>query len=86
MIRFLVWLIELYQRISRRLPSVCRFQPSCSQYMKEALQTHGLLRGLFLGCRRVLRCHPFSEGGADPVPPRGCSHPTAANPDNEKPD
>jgi uncharacterized protein len=66
--RALVWLIRLYQRVSRRLPPVCRFQPSCSSYMIEALQTHGLLRGLALGLYRILRCNPLCRGGFDPVP------------------
>ncbi|MEG1479619.1 MAG: membrane protein insertion efficiency factor YidD [Kiritimatiellia bacterium] len=48
----------------------CRYYPSCSQYMIEALQTHGPLRGLGLGLWRILRCNPFSNGGYDPVPQR----------------
>lgn len=47
----------------------CRFSPTCSQYMIEALQRHGLLKGLRLGLWRILRCNPFSRGGFDPVPP-----------------
>jgi len=46
----------------------CRFEPACSQYMTAALTVHGLLRGSLLGVRRLLRCHPFSKGGYDPVP------------------
>ncbi|HET6582644.1 MAG TPA: membrane protein insertion efficiency factor YidD [Nannocystaceae bacterium] len=46
----------------------CRFYPSCSHYACEALETHGLARGLGLAVRRVLRCHPFHPGGVDPVP------------------
>jgi putative membrane protein insertion efficiency factor len=46
----------------------CRFYPSCSEYMAEAIRTHGPWRGTWLGCRRLLRCHPFGGHGVDPVP------------------
>ena len=48
----------------------CRFSPSCSEYALEAIETHGLLKGLALAVRRVARCHPFGGAGIDPVPPR----------------
>jgi putative membrane protein insertion efficiency factor len=48
----------------------CRFHPSCSHYAIDALQTHGVLRGLWLAARRVSRCHPLGSAGFDPVPPR----------------
>jgi len=64
-----VWLIRLYQRtLSRVLPNVCRFQPTCSQYAVEAYERHGFWRGSWLALRRLLRCHPFNPGGPDPVP------------------
>ena len=63
-----VALIRGYRRfISPMLPPSCRFTPSCSLYTLQAIDKYGLLRGGFMGARRVLRCHPFSEGGFDPV-------------------
>ena len=60
--------------ISPLFPPACRFQPSCSQYAIEAIQTHGALKGLALAVRRLSRCHPISwlggSSGFDPVPPR----------------
>ncbi|MHB8994229.1 MAG: membrane protein insertion efficiency factor YidD [Armatimonadota bacterium] len=70
MSRVVVWLIRLYQRLSRLLPPVCRFRPSCSEYAVQAIQTHGLCRGLLLAAWRILRCNPMCRGGDDPVPPR----------------
>ena len=60
--------IKGYRRfVSPMLPRSCRFTPSCSLYTLQAVEKYGLLRGSFIGARRILRCHPFSEGGYDPV-------------------
>lgn len=62
-------LIRGYQRfISPALPASCRFYPSCSQYTLEAVTKYGLIRGSWLGARRLIRCHPFNPGGHDPLP------------------
>jgi len=53
--------------VSPFLPPACRFHPTCSQYMIEAVMKYGVIRGVFMGVRRLLRCHPFSPGGYDPV-------------------
>jgi uncharacterized protein len=61
-------LIKGYQRfVSPMLPPSCRFTPSCSLYTLQAIEKYGLLKGILMGTRRLLRCHPFSKGGFDPV-------------------
>jgi putative membrane protein insertion efficiency factor len=67
--RLAVGAIGLYQAaLSPLLGRNCRYYPSCSQYAKEAVLKHGLLRGAGLSARRILRCHPFHPGGVDFVP------------------
>lgn len=64
--------VRFYQKyISPCLPARCRFTPTCSQYMLEALEIHGAAKGLILGLWRILRCNPLGKYGFDPVPPRG---------------
>ena len=66
-------LVRFYQvAISPFTPAACRFEPTCSSYMLEALKTHGLFNGLFLGIKRILSCHPWGRSGYDPVPPKKC--------------
>ena len=65
----LIKLIRFYQvAISPWLGKNCRYQPTCSQYMLEALKVHGLYKGVFLGIKRILSCHPWGGSGYDPVP------------------
>lgn len=54
--------------ISPLLGRNCRFYPTCSEYTHEAIHKHGLFKGIFLGTKRLLKCHPFHAGGVDPVP------------------
>ena len=68
--RILTALVLVYRRvISPLFPLHCRYAPTCSEYMLEAIRRHGAGRGLLMGARRVGRCHPWAPGGLDPVPP-----------------
>ncbi len=70
MTKMLIGLIRLYQMtLSRLLGNCCRFYPSCSTYAIEALQRHGLLKGMWLSVKRIVKCHPLHPGGVDLVPP-----------------
>lgn len=65
----LIWLVRGYQKfISPLFPPSCRFYPTCSSYMIEALRKHGPILGLIMGIARILRCNPFNPGGIDHVP------------------
>jgi putative membrane protein insertion efficiency factor len=66
--RVVIALLRCYKLfLSPLLPSACRFYPTCSEYTLDAVRKHGSARGVWMGLRRLLRCHPFHEGGFDPV-------------------
>lgn len=66
--KIILFLINIYQKISRLTPPRCRFYPTCSEYAKQAIIKYGLLKGGFLAIKRIVKCHPLNEGGYDPVP------------------
>lgn len=69
--RLALWAIRAYQVVlSPSLGGACRFYPSCSQYTYLAVERFGVVKGIWLGLRRLLRCNPFFEGGFDPCPHR----------------
>ncbi|MBU2590853.1 MAG: membrane protein insertion efficiency factor YidD [Nitrospinota bacterium] len=66
--RIIIALIRIYKTlISPILPPSCRFTPTCSSYMEEAVKKYGATKGVYLGIKRLIRCHPFCEGGYDPL-------------------
>ena len=63
-----IGVLRIYKRwISPVLPSACRYEPTCSVYMMQAVEKYGAWRGIGKGLKRIVRCHPFHEGGLDPV-------------------
>ncbi len=69
--QLLIWLVRGYQIVlSPWIGQSCRFNPTCSNYAIDALKEYGALRGTWMAIRRIGRCHPWHEGGDDPVPPR----------------
>ena len=70
--KLVILLVRAYQvTLSPLFGDCCRFTPSCSHYMIEAVEVHGAFKGVVLGLWRVLRCHPFGKSGFDPVPEKG---------------
>ena len=66
--KLIVAILRFYKlMVSPLLPSACRYYPSCSEYMRQAVEKHGVARGVWMGVKRLLRCHPFHAGGLDPV-------------------
>ena len=66
---FCLFLIDIYRKcISPFTPSSCRFYPTCSCYARESILVHGVVKGIYLATKRLLKCHPFHAGGFDPVP------------------
>mgnify|MGYP004675054943 CR=1 FL=1 len=61
-------LIKIYQFFSKFTPPVCRFTPTCSEYARQAIEKYGVLKGGWLAIKRISKCHPWHEGGYDPVP------------------
>ena len=66
--RAVMFAIRVYQVTKPLRPNLCRYEPSCSEYVRQCLEKHGVIVGFALGVRRVLRCNPFSPGGYDPAP------------------
>ena len=67
--KILIFIVRIYQTlISPLFPPSCRYYPTCSSYMIDALKKHGPILGLIMGISRILRCNPFIRGGVDPVP------------------
>ena len=65
--KLLIFIIELYQNMPLLSHSMCRFTPTCSEYTKQAIKRYGTIKGIKLGIKRIIRCHPFGKYGYDPL-------------------
>ena len=69
--KIFLFLIEIYQKyispLFKEKGINCKYYPSCSEYMKQAIKKYGSIKGLYIGIKRILRCHPFAKGGYDPL-------------------
>lgn len=65
--KILIFLIKMYQKLTKSSVRVCKYYPTCSEYTKQAIEKYGAIKGLALGIYRILRCNPWSYGGYDPV-------------------
>lgn len=65
--KVIIKLIKLYQKTPGLIHFNCKFYPSCSNYMIDAINSYGVFKGIYLGIKRIIRCNPFSKGGYDPV-------------------
>ena len=69
--KILIFLLKKYQKfispVLRGIGVNCKYYPSCSEYMKQAIEKHGCLKGIYIGIKRLLRCNPFAKGGYDPL-------------------
>lgn len=63
--KIVIGIINLYQKVPFNSHKMCRFIPTCSEYMKIKINEHGIFKGMFLGIKRILRCHPFGKSGYD---------------------
>lgn len=69
--KLIIRIISIYQSMPLSSHGHCKFVPTCSDYMKEAITTYGVLKGGWLGLKRIMRCNPWNAGGYDPVPQKG---------------
>jgi len=65
--KFIIWLINIYQKIPTRSHNSCVFIPTCSEYTKEAVIKYGGIKGIYLGFKRILKCHPWQKNQYDPL-------------------
>jgi putative membrane protein insertion efficiency factor len=82
----LMFFFRIYRlAVSPFLGHTCRFYPTCSAYAEDALRTHGVLKGLHLTLRRIMRCHPWHHGGVDPVPEKAAKSSQIRSPEHHRP-